>query len=362
MSILKHIKVFCAVFALGLVAATNCTLADESTTSATSTPAADEPSSSEGALEIVYPDWFKDSFLELSEDIQEAAELKKRVVLLFHQDGCPYCNALVEQNLSQKDIVETLQTKFDVIELNIWGDREIAHIDGKTYSEKEFSALLKVQFTPTIIFLTETAELALRINGYQKPSQFRIALDYVATRSEKNWSFNDYLAATGDKKQSGLEPARPYFAKPLSDTAGKPTLPRAKPFALLFEQKDCPNCAAFHTNVLTKPGAQDFLPQFDLYRVDMWSNDIFVSPTGSKSTGRKLAQSLDVSYAPTLILFSKDGREIIRGESFLKSFHTLTMFDYMISGSWREQPSFQRFVQARADRLRDEGKDVQIWE
>lgn len=362
MSSLNHVKIFAVIFALGLAIAATGTFATDSQTSSqtaeTGTPATGEPTIDGAVPDIAYPDWFKDSFLELSDDIQEAAEFKKRVVLLFHQDGCPYCNAFVEQNLSQKDIVETLQTKFDVIELNIWGDREIAHIDGKTYSEKEFSAMLKVQFTPTVIFLTETAELALRVNGYQKPSQFRVALDYVATQSEKNWTFNEYLAATGDKKKAGLGKARPYFAKQLTQLPSK----SEKPFALLFEQKDCPNCEALHANVLEKPEAQEFMPQFELYRVDMWSGDDFFSPTGSKSTGRELAKSLGVNYAPTLILFSKDGHEIIRGESFLKSFHTVTMLDYMTSGTWREQPNFQRYVQARADRLLEEGHKVNIWE
>ncbi|MEW8385293.1 MAG: thioredoxin, partial [Candidatus Thiodiazotropha taylori] len=34
------------------------------------------------------PSWFKNSFLDLGEDIEEAAEEGKRVILYFHQDGC----------------------------------------------------------------------------------------------------------------------------------------------------------------------------------------------------------------------------------------------------------------------------------
>jgi hypothetical protein len=53
-----------------------------------------------GAMETEYPDWFKESFLELEEDVQEAGEAGRRVMLFFHQAGCPYCNLLVERNLS----------------------------------------------------------------------------------------------------------------------------------------------------------------------------------------------------------------------------------------------------------------------
>ncbi len=71
-----------------------------------------------GAMDTLYPDWFKVSFLELEEDVAEAATEGRRLMLLFHQDGCPYCNAFVERNLAQKDIEETLMTKFDVIEFD----------------------------------------------------------------------------------------------------------------------------------------------------------------------------------------------------------------------------------------------------
>ena len=96
-------------------------------------------------------------------------------MLLFHQDGCPYCNAFVEQNLAQKDIENTLRTKYDVIELNMWGDREVVSVDGETFTEKAIAKALKVQFTPTILFITEEAKLALRLNGYYDPDRFRLA-------------------------------------------------------------------------------------------------------------------------------------------------------------------------------------------
>ena len=34
----------------------------------------------------------------------------------------------------------------------MWGDREVLSLDGRTFTEKTFSAALKVQFTPTLVF------------------------------------------------------------------------------------------------------------------------------------------------------------------------------------------------------------------
>ncbi len=62
-----------------------------------------------GAKETLYPDWFKQSFLDIREDVLEAAEENKRLPMIFHQAGCPYCNLLVERNLSQKSIEQKLR-------------------------------------------------------------------------------------------------------------------------------------------------------------------------------------------------------------------------------------------------------------
>ena len=85
-----------------------------------------------GALATEYPTWFKDSFLNLRDDIAEAKAQHKRVMLLFTQDNCPYCNALVERNLAQKETEQLLRQRFEVVAINLWGDREVMGFVGDT--------------------------------------------------------------------------------------------------------------------------------------------------------------------------------------------------------------------------------------
>src|SRR2546421_3311691 len=94
---------------------------------------------------IDVPGWFKASFLDIREDIAEAAKDRKRMMIYFGQDGCPYCRELMRVNFSQKDIVEKTRKHFDAVAVNIWGDREVTWLDRKRYSEKSFAALLKIQ-------------------------------------------------------------------------------------------------------------------------------------------------------------------------------------------------------------------------
>ena len=107
-----------------------------------------------GAELTTHPAWFKESFLDFEEDIAEAAAQGKRLVLYFYQDGCPYCSALVQHNFGQRDIVQATQDYFDLVTINMWGDREVVQVGGQSFTEKTLAQALGVQFTPTLFFST----------------------------------------------------------------------------------------------------------------------------------------------------------------------------------------------------------------
>ena len=82
-----------------------------------------------------HPGWFKESFLEFEEDVAEASRQNKRVMIYFHQDGCPYCAKLVDENFTDPQIESFVKTNFDGIAINMWGDREVVTVGGKDFTE-----------------------------------------------------------------------------------------------------------------------------------------------------------------------------------------------------------------------------------
>ena len=96
------------------------------------------------------PSWFKESFLDIREDVAEAAKSGRRLMLYFHQDGCPYCAKLLRENFGDKAIADKTRKHFDVIAINLWGDREVTDLLGKATTEKAFAKALRVQFTPNV--------------------------------------------------------------------------------------------------------------------------------------------------------------------------------------------------------------------
>jgi len=312
-----------------------------------------------GAKETQYPTWFKDSFLDLKEDVEEAKKAGKRVMLFFHQDGCPYCNALVERNLAQKDIEEKVRKNFDVVALNMWGDREITYFDGSQYIEKTFAEAMKVQFTPTLIFYDENGKVVLRLNGYRSPQRFTVDLDYVAKHKEKEIAYRDYIKANFIAGPSKHELNKEdFFSAPPFNLTRKQG---SRPLAVYFEQQDCPNCDTLHQQVLLDAATRKIISQFDNVQLDMWANTPVTTPTGEKTTAREWAKKLDIKYAPSIVLFNGKGEEVIRSEAFFKVFHTQGIFAYVLEGAYKKQPSFQRYLSDRADLIREKGQDVDIW-
>jgi thioredoxin-related protein len=312
-----------------------------------------------GAKDTEYPSWFKESFLDLREDIEEAKKGGKRVMLFFHQNGCPYCNALVERNLSQKNIEEKMRKNFDVVALNMWGDREVTYTNGDHYTEKSFAEALRVQFTPTLIFYDENGKVVLRLNGYRSPNRFTVDLDYVANQKEKEMAYLDFVKANFTPGPSSKEMHNEdFFSPPPFDLTRKAG---SRPLAVFFEQKDCPDCDTLHTQVLPDADTRKIVKQFDNVQLDMWSATPVTTPSGEKTTAREWAKKLDIKYAPSIVIFNEKGEEVIRSEGFFKVFHTQGIFAFVLEGAYKQQPSFQRYLSERAEHFREQGKDVDIW-
>ena len=80
----------------------------------------DTPSALEFAedvfVDVQFPDWFKISFLDLGEDLDEAIDAGKQGILLFiSASRCSYCKAFMQTSLKAPDIRRCLNANFDII-------------------------------------------------------------------------------------------------------------------------------------------------------------------------------------------------------------------------------------------------------
>ena len=304
------------------------------------------------------PVWFKESFLDLREDVEEASQNKKRVLIYFYQDGCPYCLKLLQDNLGQKKLADKTRKHFDVIALNMWGDKEVTDLKGRATTEKKFAEAMKVMYTPTLIFLTETGKTALRVNGYYAPNKFETALDYVLGHNEKKVSFRNYVHKHLKTKASGKLNKQNFILKPPYNL--KKLMSSKKPLLILFEQKKCYDCDELHNDVFKRKETLEQINRFNVVRLDMWSNEKLVDTKGKNLSAKKLAKMLKINHSPSFVFLDDNGKDIFRIDAYIKSFHIQSVMDYVASRAYKKQPSFQRYIADRAAKLESKGIHVDL--
>jgi thioredoxin-related protein len=149
--------------------------------------------------------WFIDSFLELADDLAAAADKGKRLLVMWELKGCPYCKETHFVNFARPDIETYVKERFDVLQLNIIGDREVTDFDGEKLPEKKMAKKYGLRGTPSFRFFPERAaglagkvpreREVLRMQGYLAPDAFKRMFVFVAERAYERGSFRDYLRA-----------------------------------------------------------------------------------------------------------------------------------------------------------------------
>jgi thioredoxin-related protein len=101
------------------------------------------------------PEWLRETFKDLRDDLAEANAEGKRLMLIFEQRGCIYCTKMHEEVFPDPAIDALIRDHYFVVQMNLFGDVEVTDFDGTTLSEKDMAMRWGVMFTPTLIFLPE---------------------------------------------------------------------------------------------------------------------------------------------------------------------------------------------------------------
>lgn len=291
--------------------------------------------------------FMKDSFLNLRDDLKEATADQKTLMILYEQDGCPYCIEMHKTTFTDPQILATLKKNFEVIQLDIWGGREITDLNGVTHTEKDWARKLGIQFSPMIMFFDASGKEIFRIPGYYKPALFATALNYVAQGQYKTLPFRAYLAqqaspVAGEAKESLVSTSGNLQA--LLAAAAK----SQKGVALLFEQGSCAECSEFRNKALNRGDiAKKLRSHYEWVAIDIGSERKLVDTDGLIRNGKQLAAKYAIQTVPTMIFIAANGQEVLRHDSYLKPEHFLTLLTYLTTDARQKYKSFQDWLRVK---------------
>jgi thioredoxin-related protein len=121
---------------------------------------------------FVLPTWFKASFLDLPSEIKDAVANNKTLLLFAHQENCPFTARFLETTFKDENIKDFLLKHFEIIELDVNGDREVVASNHQKLKEKEFARKIKIFSTPTLLFFNKDGVIVKRYSGYYPPETF----------------------------------------------------------------------------------------------------------------------------------------------------------------------------------------------
>ncbi|WP_436642808.1 thioredoxin family protein [Microbaculum sp. FT89] len=159
--------------------------------------------------------FFVDTFLNFGDDHAEAAADGKGLVLIFEQRGCPYCREMHRVNFAVPEIVDFVTEHFNVIQLDMWGSREVTDFDGEAMEERALARKWGVNFTPTLVFFAADADVdgkpgntveSARLPGYFKPFHFLSMFQFVESGRYDELPFQRFLQEKAETmREQGVE-------------------------------------------------------------------------------------------------------------------------------------------------------------
>lgn len=154
------------------------------------------------------PTWLEDTFLDLAEDLTEAKAQDKRLLIIWEQRGCIYCNKMHNEVFPDPAIDAMIRERFYVVQLNLFGDIEVTDFDGTVLPERDMAGRWGVIFTPTMMFMRDDEPgqvMATEFSAATMPGAF----GKYTTRHLMEWIVQ--------KGYDGDEPFQKYHARKLQE-------------------------------------------------------------------------------------------------------------------------------------------------
>jgi len=308
-----------------------------------------------GQGNIKYPAWFKESFLDLRDDLNDAKQSDKRGVIVFlSQKNCSHCQAFIDTTLSDPVIQDRVQKNYDVIALDIFNDLELTDVDGSVNTIKNFAEKQRARFTPTLLFYGVDGARLLKIIGFYPPMKFNRVLDYIEGGDYQRETLGEYLQKdrTGTGQQN-IQYDYTLFSPPpyvLDRTRFK----GQQPVLVLFETPNCIPCQRFHEGALKDEKVRRLMPEFEAIQLNRMDNSSKVKlPGGRYLTPQQWSKELQLAYDYSVIFIDENGVEVHRLDAETGRDRMSGSMQYVLEKSYLQH---EQFLQWRKENAMKERK------
>jgi len=307
-----------------------------------------------GQANVKYPVWFKESFYDLPNDLEDARRQNKRGIILFlSQKACNHCQAFIDTTLKDPSTKARIQKSYDVIGIDIFSDLEITDVGGDVSVIRDFADTKAARLTPTLLFYGVDNKQLLKIVGLYPPEKFNAVLDYIEGGHYQREKLFLYLRrvstpAKPNNTQSNIKTDNTLFVKPPYNLDRRKKTGK-RPLLVLFETPSCGPCIRFHERVLAHSEVRQLMPSFDAVQLDATDTVTkLTTPDGKSITPQQWAGELQLAYDVAIVFFDEQGHEVHRLDSETGKDRMTGSMQYVLEKAYQRHEQFLRWRRENA--------------
>ncbi|MEA2092005.1 MAG: thioredoxin fold domain-containing protein [Campylobacterota bacterium] len=135
------------------------------------------------------------SVVDIDDKVKTAQEQNKEIMLYFHIPNCSYCQAMLDENFKDTEILEEIKQNFILIDLYAKKDNRVKYRDFKG-SVKEFAKHMGAIAYPATIYLDRDEKIVYRSIGYRNSGEHLMELLFISSKSYNTLSLEDFTIKT----------------------------------------------------------------------------------------------------------------------------------------------------------------------
>ena len=252
--------------------------------------------------------FFAQTFGDLPEELAAArAAGKLGLLLFFEQEGCPYCERMMQTILNQAAVQDWYRERFVSIAVDISGDVELVDVDGITLPSKVFARHRRVKTTPTLSFIDLSgAEVYRRVTMVSGPREFMLMGQYIAEGRYTDTNWKDYAGEHPEVVNSATVQQVVDFRLEAAAAAASGTN-----LLLAVTREGCRYCAKLRREFLAPMiRGGEYVYKVQIREMMMEPDTAIRDFSGQLTTTAEIAARYGVSITPTVLLLDASGERL----------------------------------------------------
>ncbi|MEA1892136.1 MAG: thioredoxin fold domain-containing protein [Campylobacterota bacterium] len=132
---------------------------------------------------------------DIDKEINDAKEQNKDIMLYFHIPNCSYCQAMLDENFKDAQILEEIKQNFILVDLYAKKENKVKYKEFKG-TVKEFAKYMGAIAYPATIFLDKDEKVVYRSIGYRNSGEHLMELLFISSKSYNTLSLEDFTIKT----------------------------------------------------------------------------------------------------------------------------------------------------------------------